>query len=92
MTASTPAVARPAPSSPESRPSSALSVVTRASTFRRVQPLVRITPNSTNRSVVLISIVLAMPDPADEHRQADRQEQEQVEPPHDRADRQVELR
>ena len=48
--------------------------------FRRVQPLVRITPNSTYRSDVLISIVLAMPTPPTSTASADRQEQEQVEP------------
>ena len=35
------------PATPESKPSSALSVVTSVRMFRRVQPLVRITPNST---------------------------------------------
>ena len=31
--------------------------------FRRVQPLARITPKSTIRSIALINIVLAMPTP-----------------------------
>src|SRR5208283_3990262 len=49
------------PSIPESRPRWALSSVTRARISRRAQPLARMTPNSRNRSDVLISIVLMIP-------------------------------
>ena len=64
----------------------ALSSVTRARMLPCDQPLVRSTPNSANRSVVLISIVLTMPTIADEQGQADGHQQERVDLPHQGAE------
>ena len=55
------------------------------------QPLVRSTPNSTNRSVVLISIVLMIPTIPDQQRQADGHHQELVDLAHQRAEVRHEL-